>query len=566
VLQGLPEVIARHLHGQTAAWLETQDSGLPAAAPAPTAGHAVDPARVAAHWEAAGQRARALPALRAAAARAHRALREGERIGFLLHAADIAEAASRPDEAFALVRDAIEGHMNTIRQADGLPLLERLQALARTPLQCAQAAGDRAWYSAVLGDFNAAVELGEAALALALPLGDAGLVATLRQRLGTALSLAGRFDAALPHMQAAEPWILAQAPADEAAEFHGNLAVVLSNLGRPADAQDHYERGIAISRAQGDHAEHATLLANYASSRLDAGDVTGAATQLAQAQLLVSTYEMAGSSAGYIATLQSQCDRATGRYAAALDWCRRAEGILAERNPSRVPVARLQLAQVWLDLGQHARAAQVLGGDALAAARRMPARYAVRWLLLLARLQRRLRQDGAPLLDEARALAPRDGWPELRLVVHTEQALARAPADALPPLLAVADEARALHLHGAELGALLHATAAATTAAVQGQDAALAGQAAGLARQALALAGSTEALHADRALRWLAPARALALAGEPDAADAVWQAGQAWLRTTAAAHVPPEFADGFLQQHPLHRLLMAPKPMGPALR
>ena len=51
-----------------------------------------------------------------------------------------------------------------------------------------------------------------------------------------------------------------------------------------------------------------------------------------------------------------------------------------------------------------------------------------------------------------------------------------------------------------------------------------------------------------------------------DAADAVWQAGQAWLRTTAAAHVPPEFADGFLQQHPLHRLLMAPTPMGPALR
>ncbi|MDO9073131.1 MAG: hypothetical protein Q7U73_07680, partial [Rubrivivax sp.] len=59
---------------------------------------------------------------------------------------------------------------------------------------------------------------------------------------------------------------------------------------------------------------------------------------------------------------------------------------------------------------------------------------------------------------------------------------------------------------------------------------------------------------------WLAPARALALAGEADDAAAVWQAGQAWLRTTATAHVPPEFADSFLQQHPLHQLLLAPTP------
>ncbi|MBA4175573.1 MAG: hypothetical protein C0505_03290 [Leptothrix sp. (in: Bacteria)] len=64
VLQGLPEVIARHLHGQVAGWLEQQGAtatGDDAAhaerapgGPAP----AVDPARVAAHWEAAGQRAR----------------------------------------------------------------------------------------------------------------------------------------------------------------------------------------------------------------------------------------------------------------------------------------------------------------------------------------------------------------------------------------------------------------------------------------------------------------------------------------------------------------------------
>ena len=547
VLQGLPEVIARHLHGQTAAWLEVQGGE--------SAGRrAIAPARVAAHWEAAGQRARALPALRAAAELARRSLREGERIVFLLRAADIAEAAERPDEAFELVRDAIEGHMNTIRQADGLPLLERLQGLARTPLQHALAAGDRAWYTTVLGDFDAAIEQGRAALTLAEPVGDEGLLTILRQRLGTVLSVAGRFEDALMHMRAAEAGMRHVDAPDAVAEFHGNLAVVLSNLGRPAEAQPEYERALALSRAQNDHAQLATTLANYASSRLDAGDVALATARLAQAQLIVATYEMAGSSAGssagYIATLQAQCERGAGRYAAALDWCRRAEDILAERNPSRVPMARLHLAQVWLDLGQHARALQVLGGEALAAERRMPARYAVRWLVLMARVQRRLRQTVAALLDEAAALAPADGWPEMRLIVRIEQALTEAPDAALAQLRAVADEAHALSLHGAELGALLHAAALAPAAAT----------AAALADAAMALAAHTEALHADRALRFTAPALAWARSGQAARAQAQWAEGQAWLRTTAAAHVPLEFADSFLHQHPLHRQLMGPLP------
>jgi hypothetical protein len=219
-------------------------------------------------------------------------------------------------------------------------------------------------------------------------------------------------------------------------------------------------------------------------------------------------------------------------------------------------VARLQLAHVWLDLGQHARALQVLGGAALQAARAMPARYAVRWLVLLARVQRRLGQPVATLLAEAQALAPADGWPELRLIVHTEQALGEDTELSLPRLLAVAEQAQGLHLHGAELGALLHAC----TLAARSKPA----DAAALAGRALALAAYTEALHADRALRWLAPAAAMAAADQSGAAAALIAEGQAWLRTTAAAHVAPEFADGFLHQHPLNRQLLAGSLAGPA--
>ena len=542
VLQGLPEVINRHLHGLAAAWLEAR---------APNLAHGVEPARVAAHWEAAGQRARALPSLRAAAELAHRALREGERIQFLLHAAEIAESAERLDEAFELVRSAIEGHMNTIRQADGLPLLDRLDGLARSPRQRARAAGDRAWYATVLGDLGAAIDLGEAALALAtaLPGADEALAAPIRQRLGTALGMAGRFAEALPHMQAAQAWIETHANSDDRSEFQGNLAVMLDNLGQPAQAQAHHLRGLASTQAQGDQAHRATLLANYALNRLDAGDVTGATEQAAQAQRIVSTFEMAGASAGFIATLQAQCARVVGRYGEALAWCDRAEMILAERNPARLPVARLHRAQVWLDLGQHARALQILGGAALDAAREMPARYAVRWLVLLARVKRRLRQDASGLLAQAAALSPDAGWPELRLIVQTEQALLLAAPAALASLAEIAQTARGLQLSGAELGAELHAAAIAS-----GHDAALAEH---HARAALALAEHAECLHIDRAARWLHPAQALAAAGRIDEARSIAAAGQAWLRTTAAIHMPAEFADSFLHQHPVNGLLMA---------
>ena len=551
VLQGLPEVIARHLHGSCAAWLEANQA---------------EPARVAAHWEAAGQRARALPALRAAAERAHRALREEERIALLLRAAEIAEAAEHLDEAFDLVDNAIGGHMSTIRQADGLPLLSLQARLARSPLQQARAAGNRAWYAAVLGDLPTALTCGEQALKMALPLGDPALVASLHQRLGTALVMAARFNEALPHMHAAEAWMETRASVAERCEFLGNLAVVLDNLGRPTEARPHHLRAIADSAIEGDLASRATLLANHALSRLDAGDLATAAEQAAQAQRIVVEYELAGSSAGFIATLSAQCARAQGHYSAALQGCDRAEALLAERNPARVPVARLHRAHIWLDLGQHARAQQLLDGAALETAHRLPARYAVRWLVLLARVKRRLgaRQAGdvARLLDEAAALAPADGWPELGLIVATEQALALAPPDARAALERVARQAHQRQLHGAELGALLHASLIANQTAeaepASARRAALA---------ALALAPQAEALHADRALRWWAPAQALAWAGRSAAERArgvAWaEAGQEWLRTTAAAHVAPEFVDSFLHQHPLNRALLTWRPSRP---
>ncbi|MFN8893999.1 MAG: hypothetical protein ACK5Y8_09600, partial [Betaproteobacteria bacterium] len=143
---------------------------------------------------------------------------------------------------------------------------------------------------------------------------------------------------------------------------------------------------------------------------------------------------------------------------------------------------------------------------------------------------------------------PAQGWPELGRLVRTEQALDRSGADA--ERQAIAADAAAAGLRGAELAARLHL-------AWRASDVGVAVEA---AVQALALLSQAEALHTDRAWRWLAPARALARAGRAAEAEGLAAAGREWLRRSAAAQVPATCADSFLHQHPVHRLLQAERP------
>jgi DNA-binding SARP family transcriptional activator/tetratricopeptide (TPR) repeat protein len=530
VLAGVPAVIARHLHGEIAALLEAG---------------AGEPAHVAAHWEAAGRRERALPSLRAAAERAHDALRERERIDFLLRAADIAEATGERELSYDCLSRAVETHMNSIRDADGLPLLDRLDVLATTPAQRARSLGQRAWYSSQLADNSGAVRIGEQALALAEPLGDRTLIGQIRQRLATALAMLGRFDEALAHLQAVQGWADDHLAPEDRAEFHGNFAVVLDNLGRPEAARQHHRRAIDASLSSGDHAQRATQLANHAVNRLNAGDVRRAGALVQQAQQLMTTYSLQGSSAGFVTVLQMQCARAEGRYAEALDCADHAQAILQASNPARLPVVHLHRGHVWLDLGQHARARQEL--HAAGAGDPLPLHFEARRLLLLARVQRLLGQETQALLLQAHQAAPPNGWPEVRMLVELESALALPVAEALALLDDVRRRAAALGLRGTVLAALLRMAGVATEA-----DAA---RAAAAAQAAVALAGEVEPTLAMRAEVWLQAARGLRAAGEDD--SAVLRAGVDWVRATAAKHVAAMFREAFLQRNPVVRDLLA---------
>ncbi len=537
------EAMAKSLHAHWAAWLET---------------HAGMPGRIAAHWQAAGQPVRALQALQDAARHAQRLNCMPERIACLMRAAAIAEEHSQVDLAFDCSCEAFEAHTESIRHTDGDALLAQMRRLAHTPRQQARAATQAAWHAMVHGHLESAIEHGEHAVRLAEDENDEDLLGPARQQLGTALGVAGQLSRALTLLQEAQAWAQTHLPADELASFEGNLAALLDNLGQAEQARRHHLSALALTAQHAEGTHRATLLANYAMSRLEAGDPLGARELALKAQHLVEVQDAESSTAGFIAVLMAPCERTLAKYSEALDWCDRAERILSTRNASRAPVAQLQRAHVWLDLGLHERALELLAGPGLPLGRQLPPRHAVRWLLLLARAQARQGLDTAHALQEAISRLPSEGWPELRLLLRAEQALLLPGIEAAAALSAIANTAQQQNLHSVALGAWLQSALLASAGA---RELDLARTAAGAAL-ALMVKG-VETPHVDRALRWLAPARALAACGETVRARGLIVRGQQWLASTAEEQVPPWARQSFLDLHPLN-LLLREAPVAPA--
>lgn len=530
-----PEALARRAHAHFAQWLES---------------HGGHPARAAAHWQAAGDPVKALPGLRAAARHAQRLLSLPERMACLVRAANIAEENGQLDLAFDCCCEAFEAHTESVRHTEGATLLSQMKRLARSPRQQARAFTQAAWHAMVHGHLEAATETAEQALTLAEAQGDEDLAAPARLHLGTALGVAGQLDRARALLGSVEAWAAQHVPPDERSSYHGNLAAVLDNLGQPDAARRHHQAALALAAKHSNEAHRATLLANYAASRLEAGDPIGARELAQKAQHWVERPAPEGATAGFIAALMAPAERTLGRYIAALDWCDRAEQLLSDRNPTRMPVAHLQRAHIWLDLGLHERALQLLSGPGAPLGRQLPPRHAVRWLLLLARAQVRMGHDPGDALAEARQRLPAEGWPELPWLLDTESALVQPGARAAAALRDIAQASGHAGLPAVALGAWL---ACALLASAGAREPELAQEAAETALQMMGR--GVESPHVDRALRWLAPACALAACGEPLRAHGLLLRGKHWLYSTLEEQVPPMAQQSFAQLHPLNLLL-----------
>ncbi|HEX5686080.1 MAG TPA: AAA family ATPase [Ideonella sp.] len=539
VRDGLSAPIARHLHGRIAAFLEAD------------AAHDHAPARVADHWQAAGQPLRALPWLSRAADAAWRCARRREQLEFLLRRADILADDGQQATAFAEVLGATELHLGIDYDiADGQALCDRLDRLAATDAQRLEAALLRIHLLGHRGDVEQLAVRAEACVAEAQRLGDERLLAQAHGELGSVLVMADRPQDAVPPLRQATEWLLQHGSPTERSVAAGSLAVALDNCGQLDAAMPWHETSIACADQIGDWSQVMSGLSNLACNRIDRGDLRSAGQSVQRALDLAAQHDWIGAQLGTSWALRGLCDLGLGRYSSALQALDEAERVMQREQPALLPVVECHRAACWWQLGQAARAQQALqkvdaGDDTLLVAR-------VRRLLMLSRLARERsggRDDAAALLAQAVALLPDGNRPDLYWPLVIEQARDLAPADALKRLDEALEATDRLGHGGARLAALVRLAELAN-----GVDSA---RAAACAREALQQADQLVPATLYLAELWWQAARALQSDGADDEAADVVRRATGWLHDTAQRQVPEAFRSGFLERNPANLGLLA---------
>ncbi len=543
VRHSVPGAIALYTHARVAAWLESNGG---------------EPARVAQHWVDADRATQALPWLQQAADAARRALRSKEYIAFMEHKSRIEEAADDRAAAFdSLLAAAVEsvnvdrGRAVTTAHCDGL------QRLASTPAQRVEALSQRAHAENLHGQIEQAIVLGQAALRLCLPLGDAALSARVRRQLGGAYALADRGAEALEQLQASIAWADAHADATTRGEAHGELAVLYDNLGRLDDALPHHQLCMELLRGGGELSNWSVACGNLACNRIDAGDLRAADRSVQQGQQVMLAFDDMGGHIGGLQVLRALTLCHLGRYREALAHAEQSIESMQRSQPGFVPRAALRLAHCWWHLGQWARVAGILAAQVPDASASLSERVGHGRLAWACARESGVGREAAAAarerlqaaLSELRAL-PGGTRADLALPLRIELADALDPEAALHDLEAIRREAERIGHGGTVLAARIRAASVAADH-----------EPARARREALAaLDLAARGLHNTVLLPgelWLHCSHALAAAGDRDQARRVLQQGVVWLEQTASEHVPELFREGFLHRNPVNRELLA---------
>ena len=399
VRAGIPPAVAVHTHGQIAAWLEGRNG---------------EPARMAEHWIAAEQPARAIRPLSEAARRAAQRTAYSQAATFAERAAALARSLGNDELEFEALDELTEytTYEDPGPRADAA--LDRMDALAQGEDRQLRAMVARCLQMR-RRQIVPQPEYLHAWLDTALRLGREGPAGTLVV-IGAGMYVAlGQPDAALALVQQHRALLEGGVAADDLPSLYGTLGVALANLDRFGEALVWMDRAEVLDREIGDKVETMRVLVNNLRYYRGQGRLQHALERwqvierwhTAEAPNPVS---YANATSGMAEAL---CDME--RYGDALaliehdsEATRRAVGRLG----LAWPVAR---AKIWLALGQSARALQALqaGEPDRAAA---PGWLDARWLLLRARTEARLqgqrpdRPGDAALawLEQAARAAPRD--------------------------------------------------------------------------------------------------------------------------------------------------------------
>ena len=425
-LRTVPAEIARHTHAAVAEYLEQQK---------------IDPARVAAHWQAAGQAQRCAKALVEAALRVQSTGRVQEAFGFFCDAASAFSAAGAPAAAFDVLVDAQPAALSALQPDELRAWSERLLAAARGPAQRARGLCVQATVANQLGNAALALAASEEAIVLASATGDS--VTSLRAARAAAVARLASGDAAAA-LAAIEPHIDAAEQLDDVsarAELLSDYGLLLERTDRRGEAVALYDRAAQLARDGNNLIAAQIALANSAVSCVYLGQLDQALVRNERALQLASEMEADSISIAIDKINRGGMLIEAGRFSEALDLLGAALPVVERAEAvSWWLMATQHLAFLWATLGQPGRARKV------AARVRLPQEpvQQVLWHGLQLRIGR---WTGTPI--EPHAIEVRRGLTEVplltrqRLLLEIELCRGLAAAESSLRLRRIASEARA---------------------------------------------------------------------------------------------------------------------------
>ena len=549
-LASVPREIARHTHAAVARWL---------------AANAGEPARIAAHWLAAGDDGSASAPLREAARRSTARTLVVQARDFLEQAASLCAAAGRDADEFGVL---MELHQNYIVADPGEAherLVQRLATLAGDPTERL----DAAWARHNLRRFRqttSPIEELQADVAAADRLGNDRVLAALVTMLVSGYLTLGRLDEAAAVLETRSALFERCVGRTELADFIGNLGDLLGEQDRFDESLRHLARAADLYRDAQEPAEVMVMMCNRTRHLRQQGRIVAAQDVFEQIDRWYAAN--APNPRAWLVSRAgaSEVLRELGRYRESM------HALIQPADEVRLHVGRLYAAfplaqaRLWLVLGQHTRARRSI--DEMGDLSAVPDWLQSRCRLAAAQVAARIRGAGESdrpgpaewqMLEQAARLAPR----HLRRSAWFECELQRANWFEATAGAALADSIDPIATHHGMVGYAQQARlCAASQRLAAGQNVmALQRVRAAQAGQLYRFGGAPtpELVHPSGgsvAARDLIVARVLLATGQPDGGCVIAEA-KTRLRSTLDHHVPPEFHTSFCERNPVHRELLS---------
>lgn len=530
-LRSVPEPIARELHREIAARL--------AARRAPAA-------RVAHHWQRAGNWQAAGESYAEAARTAGAAARPAEEADLYGRAAHCYERAADSAAAFAARLDSVTAVLTAYPHEQADALTQQLLAAAATDVQRLDALLARANVLLTTARTGEGEQAAREALALARSLESAQREFDAARFVALALAQQQRPEAAIALLAPFEHCVESVGDRRQRYRYWSDLSYMLQIADQRVRCARALELSIDLAQQLDDLGEVVVSQSNlsavygYLGQPADAFATAHRACRLRER--LGDTESVAAASVdvhvGMFALL-------VGRYAESLHHLQEAVRKLARAGDTWRVVGENHLAHAYLHLGQTARAQRSLttaGAEAMATAR-------ARRAAIEGRIQRAVGKSGAARFRAALATLGDEGEPLNRMLAELDLSRELGPHEAAELCLDVKRRAEQREHFGVAIKAhFLHIDALIRAKAVDAASTE--------ARAALARLNERRPVDMYLPECWWIGWQALEAAGAGDEARAALAQAVAWINNQALTNVPAEFRDGFLNRNPVNRAIL----------